>query len=87
MEARIDTFSTEENAKAFFANSIVESEAIDGFMLKRSGYFSIYKNEAYKSDLDSSEEVYLVISYPKGTGFAIDGSSAAPAEESAPEQE
>lgn len=75
MEAKIDIFSLESDAKAFFKESIEDSDTLDGFMIKRAGFFSVYKNEDYKSALDD-DAVFFVISYPKGTGFAIDGSTA-----------
>lgn len=78
IEAKIDAFTTEELATAFFENSVLDAEQnLDGFMLKQSGFFSVYKDEDYQSQLVEGGATFVVISYPKGTAFRIDGGMAA----------
>ena len=73
MVAGIHCFKSSDAAQAFFDNSIKESEGLDGFWLKREGYFRVMEGEdQFKSYLDETQAIYIVIAYPKGTGFAID---------------
>lgn len=76
MEARIDVFSTKVDADNFFDSQIKGNKQVDGLIIKRSGHYSIYKADTYVADLVDGEEVFLVVSYPKGTGVTLDTSSS-----------
>lgn len=89
MVAAIHRFTSSEAAQAFFDNSIKESTVLDGFFLKRDGFFKVMDGQdTYVSYLDEEKANYIVIAYPKGTAFAIDSGETeppSPADTSAPD--
>ena len=80
MDVVINGFSTLAEAEQFFTNNIKPSQTLDGILFKTGGHFTYFKSNVPTHELNPDRAEFAVISYPRGTGIAIDaGTPAAPA--------
>ena len=72
MDVVINGFSTLAEAEQFFTNNIKPSQTLDGILFKTGGHFTYFKSNVPTHELNPDRAEFAVISYPRGTGIAID---------------
>jgi hypothetical protein len=70
-------FSSESAAKTYFTNKVVESQNVDGVMIKIAGEIVYRQDNGGYTDLTQGQPCYLIVSYSRGTGIQVDSGSDA----------